>query len=340
MNILHSISIGTILMKNQNKDLKRTHFTRRKFLQTAAITTTAAMLPSLTGVAALPDGNVSGLKFEVLPKRRLGRTNRMVSCIGFGGGSRYCNWVADEDTLQKHIDHAIKLGITYFDSARSYGNGLAEERYGKFLTPKYRDQIFLNSKTMERTYDGVMKEIEISLKTLKTEYLDLYCMHSIDSVKDVDVLLSPSGGYKAFLKLKNEGVVKNIGFSFHKWNDASRKSFNEFDVDAILCVINASKYNGNEDGLLPLAAKRDVGIIAIKIMGQNALIGNVSGDDLLRYGLSLPISVANVGMDGFSPLESCVEVGKEPFLSEKEAKKIELKLNFDPKVTRLPYFTG
>jgi aryl-alcohol dehydrogenase-like predicted oxidoreductase len=193
---------------------------------------------------------------------------------------------------------------------------------------------------MERTYDGVMKEIEISLKTLKTEYLDLYCMHSIDSVKDVDVLLSPSGGYKAFLKLKNEGVVKNIGFSFHKWNDASRRSFDEFDVDAILCVINASKYNGNEDGLLPLATKRDVGIIAIKIMGQNALIGNVSGDDLLRYGLSLPISVANVGMDGFSPLESCVEVGKEPLLSEKEAKKIELKLNFDPKVTKLPYFTG
>jgi hypothetical protein len=127
------------------------HFTKRKFLYTAAITTTAAMLPSVTGIAALPDGNVSGLKSEELPKSRLGRTNRMVSCIGFGGGSRYCNWVADEDTLQKHIDHTIRLGITYFDSARSYGDGLAEQRYGKFLTPKYRNQIFLNSKTMERT---------------------------------------------------------------------------------------------------------------------------------------------------------------------------------------------
>ena len=318
----------------------RIYFTRRKFLKTAAISTTAAIIPSISGITALPDGDIPGVKPKELPKRRLGRTDRMVSCIGFGGGSRYCNWVADEDTLQKHIDHAIKLGITYFDSARSYGNGLSEERYGKFLTPKYREQIFLNSKTMERTYDGVMREIEISLKTLKTEYLDLYCMHSIDRVDEVDVLLSPSGGYKALLKLKNEGVVKNIGFSFHKWNDASQKSFNEFDVDAILCVINASRYNGNEDGLLPLAAKRDIGIIAIKIMGQNALIGNVSGDDLLRYGLSLPVSVANIGMDGFSPLESCVEVGKEPLLSEKEAKKIELKLNFNPEVTRLPYFTG
>jgi hypothetical protein len=75
-------------------------------------------------------------------------------------------------------------------------------------------------------------------------------------------------------------------------------------------------------------------------MGQNALIGNVSGDDLLRYGLSLPISVANVGMDGFAPLESCANVAKEPVISEKEARKIEIKLNFDPKVIKLPYYTG
>jgi aryl-alcohol dehydrogenase-like predicted oxidoreductase len=301
----------------------KTNFTRRKFLQTAAISTTAVILPDTLGAIVNPTGDLSGVKSAELPKRRLGRTNRMVSCVGFGAGSRYCNWVADDNMLQKHIDHAIKLGITYFDSARSYGNGLAEERYGKFLTPKYRSQIFLNSKTMQRTYDGVMKEIEISLKALKT-----------------DILLSPAGGYKAFIKLKNEGVVKNIGFSFHKWNDASQKSFREFDVDAVLCVINAAKSNGNEEGLLPLASKRDVGVIAIKIMGQNALIGNVSGDDLLRYALTLPVAVANVGIDGFAPLESCVEVGKEPLLSETEAKKIEMKLDFDPKVTKLPYFTG
>jgi uncharacterized protein len=319
-------------MKNQ--------FSRRKFLQTAAVSASAAMLANNAGAATNPDIAVPGKVSGELPKRRLGRTNRMVSCIGFGAGSRYCNWVADEDTLQKHIDYAIKLGITYFDSARSYGNGLAEERYGKYLTPKYRKQIFLNSKSQERSYDGVMKEIETSLKTLKTDYLDLYCMHGIDNPEDVDSLLSTSGGYKAFFKLKTEGVIKNIGFSFHKWNEASQKSFNEFDVDAILCVINAARYNGNEDGLLPLAVKRDVGIIAIKIMGQNALIGNASGDDLLRYALSLPISVANVGIDGFAPLESCVEVGKEPVLSEAEANKIPVKLAFDPKVTRLPYYTG
>lgn len=315
-------------------------FTRRKFLQTAVLSTTAAVLPQTSANGELNYGSNSRQESATLPRRKLGRTNRMVSCIGFGGGSRYCGWDAPDEILQKHIDHAIKLGINYFDTARSYGNGLSEQRYAKFLIPKYRNQIFLNSKTTERKYDGVMRDIETSLNTLKTNYLDLYCMHAIDTMEDVDNLLGSDGGYKAFLKLKNEGVVKNIGFSFHKWNDASRKCFERFDVDAILCVINASRYNGNEDGLLPLAEKRDIGIIAIKVMGQNALIGNVSGDELLRYVLSLPVAVANVGMDGFAPLESCVEVGLEPLISQKEAKMIEKKLNFDPKVTKLPYFTG
>ena len=139
-----------------------------------------------------------------LPKRRLGRTNAMVSCIGFGGGSRYA--MAPERIAGKIIDYAISLGITYFDAARAYGGGKTEKRYGRYLTPNYRDKIFLNSKSQMRDYDGVMKEIEISLKALRTDYLDLYCMHGIDEVEDVDALLSSSGGYKAFLKLKDEGV--------------------------------------------------------------------------------------------------------------------------------------
>ena len=318
----------------------KTNFTRRKFIQTAAISTTAVMIPSIAGAVSQPAGDSPVPKSVELPKRRLGRTNRMVSCIGFGSGSRYCGWAADDVILQKHIDHAINLGITYFDSARSYGNGLSEERYGKFLTPKYRKQIFLNSKSAQRTYDGVMKDIEQSLKSLKTDYLDNYTMHAIDKIEDVDMLLSPAGGYKAFLKLREEGVVKNIAYSFHKWNDASQKCFREFDVDIVMCVINAARFNGNEDNLIPQALKRDLGIIAIKIMGQNALIGNVTGDDLLRYALTLPFSVANVGMDGFAPLESCVEVGREPLLSAAEAEKIRVRLNFDPAVTKLPYFIG
>ncbi len=270
-----------------------------------------------------------------LPKRRLGRTGAMVSCIGFGGGSRYA--MADEKTAEKLIDYAISLGITYFDAARAYGGGKTEKRYGRYLTPNYRDKIFLNSKSQMRDYDGVMKEIEISLKALRTDYLDLYCMHGIDEVEDVDALLSSSGGYKAFLKLKDEGVVKGIGFSFHYWNEAAKKAIKSFDVDAVLCPINASRNSGCEKNLLLIAKEKDIGVIAIKTTGQNALIGNVTGGDLIRYVLSLPIAMANVGIEGLGTLESCAGIGREPVLSKKEAEKIHKQLAFDPKVTRLPY---
>ena len=100
---------------------------------------------------------------EDIPKRRLGRTGKMISVVGFGGGSRYAGWVPDDrsESPRMLIEYAIRLGITYFDAARGYGNGKTEERFGKYLTPKYRDRIFLNSKTQKRTYDGVMKDIEI-----------------------------------------------------------------------------------------------------------------------------------------------------------------------------------
>src|ERR1035437_3607338 len=109
----------------------KNNFSRRNFLQTAAISATAAMIPSLAGATPETKAEVSAdastvAPAEGLPQRRLGKTNRMVSCIGFGGGSRYCLWAADDRQQQMLIDYAIKLGITYWDSARGYGNGLCE----------------------------------------------------------------------------------------------------------------------------------------------------------------------------------------------------------------------
>ena len=311
---------------------------RRDFISKSALGIGFVSINSKNGTNASTLKEISG----EMSKRKLGRTGRMVSCIGFGGGSRYASWVPNEGDAEKLIDYAIKLGITYFDAARSYGGGVTEKRYGRYLTPKYRNQIFLTSKTEMRTYDGVMEEIEISLKTLKTDYLDLYCMHGIDRIDQVKTLLSSSGGYKAFVKLKDEGGAQNIGFSYHKWNEASKESFEKFDVDAVLCPLNASRYSGNEENFLPLALERNVGVIAIKTTGQNALLGNgnVTGAELVRYALSLPISLASVGIDGYATLESCAEIGREPVISKEEAEKIHKKLDFNPKVIRLPYFQG
>ncbi|MCF6271249.1 MAG: aldo/keto reductase [Melioribacteraceae bacterium] len=315
--------------------------TRRRFLTKAGLTIGAV---SLTGSYKNEDIDLESHS-KKLPKSRLGRTGWMVSRIGFGGGSAFFKMIQKEKDAEKILNYAIQLGINYFDTARGYGkNQKSEVRFGKYLTPNYRDKIFLISKTGSRTYDGVMNDIEASLKNLKTDYLDLYHIHALKDMDDVEKLSAIDGGFKAFVKLKSEGVIKNIGFSYHAdWNEGIRKAIEEFDPDVIMAALNALKEgkrfgNGNEKYLLPFALKRDIGIVAMKVTGQNALIGKVSGKDLVHYSLSLPgVAVANVGIDGFATLESCVNVAKAPLLSEEERNKLQIKLYGDSNKEKLGY---
>ncbi len=276
-------------------------------------------------------------KSDELPKRKLGRTGRMVTCIGFGGGSRYWNWVPEEKMAEKLIDHAIRLGINYFDNSISYGRQKSEIRYGKYLSPKYRNQVFLTSKTNRRTYDEVMADIETSLKNLQTDYLDCYFMHKLDTLEEVNTLSSTSGGYKAYLKLRDEKVVHNIGVTFHQWHEAAVEIMKRFDLDVIMTPLNAARDSGCEENLIPIGLERNIGLVAMKTTAQNALIGNVNGQDLLRYSLSLPIAVANVGMDGFATLESCVEIAKQPLITPEKRENIHKKLAYNPEIHKLPY---
>jgi hypothetical protein len=314
---------------------------RRRFLTQAGLTVGAVGLAG----SCSDDGSNSTAQTKELPKRQLGRTGQLVSRIGFGGGSRYYQWIPHERDAEKMIHYAIQLGVNYFDTARAYGSSQESEiRYGKYLTPNYRDRIFLVSKTQDRTYDGVMHDIEASLQNLKTGYLDLYHMHAMTGMDDLTKLSAVDGGFKAYRKLKDEGVIKNIGFSFHvDWNDGIRQCVERLDPDVIMCALNALKEgtnsgNGNEENLLPLAKERNIGIVAMKVTGQNALIGNVSGKDLLHYSLSLPgVVLANVGMDGFATLESCVEVAKAPALSIEQRTTIQTRLAGDSGKDKLAY---
>lgn len=306
---------------------------RREFICKSAIGIGIVGINEIKGLNVSSAKNVS----DKLPRRKLGRTGKMVSCIGFGGGSRYWHWVPEEPMAGKLIEHAIRLGIAYFDTCINYGDQKSEKRFGKYLTPKYRNQIFLVSKTDRRKYDEVMEDIETTLKNLNTDYLDLYHMHRVDTVDDVKTLSGKSGGFKAYTKLKNENVTKYIGFTYHEWNEASKEALERFDPDVVMCPLNAARDSGCEENFLPLALERNIGIVAMKVAGQNALIGNVTGQDLLRYALSLPVAVANVGMDGFGTLESCVEIAKEPLISSKERDAIHKKLAYSPEIHKLPY---
>ena len=311
---------------------------RRNFMQCSVLAVGAVnALDADTDRMNIPLDNA--IKKTEMPTTILGRTGRRVSRLSFGGGSRYFQWVPSETDAEKLIDYAIELGITYFDTAHTYGeNQESEIRYGKYLTPKYRDKIFLTTKMAQRTYDGVMKEFEDSLKALKTDHVDLLHMHAVSTMEDVNQLLAADGGLKAIRKFKDEGSAKNIGFSWHvNWGPHIKKALDEFDPDVVMTALNASRETGAEEHFLPIALERNIGIIVMKTTAQNALIGKVSGKDLVRYSFGLPAHVVNVGMDGFATLESCVEIAKEKPLSKSQQEELHRQLAYSPDSYDIPY---
>ena len=155
-------------------------WSRREFLKT-----TAAVVVLGTAEKAL------GAAGESLPKRRLGMTGEMVSCIGFGSGTRFCS-IESEDAAQALLEKAFASGINYFDTAGSYTRRgierLSEKRLGIFIKTR-RKQVFLATKIDPRDRDGALRSVETSLKFLQTEYVDLIQIHSLSNLADLEQTL-------------------------------------------------------------------------------------------------------------------------------------------------------
>ena len=309
---------------------------RRDFFQHSVATVGGASLLNTESTGA--DSKSDKPAKSSMQTSVLGRTGRRVSRIGFGAGTPFWQLLPSETQAERLLEYAFQKSITYFDTAYSYGkDNSSEKRIGKYLTPKHRKKVFLVTKSRERSYDGVMKQFEESVKNLSTDYLDLYHMHSLKTLEDVRTLAGPSGGFKAFRKLRDAGAIKNIGFSFHTWEEFSKTAYKEFDPDVVMFSLNASRDSGCEEHFLPLAVENNTGLVAMKVTAGSSLIGKVSGQDLVRYVLSLPVHVLNIGMGGFGTLESCVELAKEDALSQTERERIRNKLAYTPELYDIPY---
>jgi len=196
-----------------------------------------------------------------IEKRALGKTGEMLSMIGFGG------IVVDKATTEQaasRVKEAIDHGINYFDVAPSYGN--AEEMLGPALEP-YRKDVFLACKTGERKKDGSRRELEQSLKYLHTDHFDLYQLHAVTTLEDVDTIFGKGGAMETFVEAREEGKVKYLGFSAHSV-EAALALMEGFDFDTILFPFNyAAWYNGNfGPQVMEEAQKRGMGILALKAM--------------------------------------------------------------------------
>lgn len=300
---------------------------RRRFLETAAVS------PMALGAAV--DAKTG------MPTRILGKTGARVSTVAFGCGSRFLMY-KEEDKALEALNKALDMGITYVDTAFSYGNGKSEERVGKVMKTR-RKEVWLATKVQDRSYDGAMRIIEGSLKRLQTDQVDLLHIHALGDAEDLKK--AEEGAIKALYKARDQKMARFIGVTCHSDPVVLKSALERNDFDCTQMALNAARVgmrNGKggmeiNDALkdsfeliaLPVAHKKKMGVTAMKIFGQEGLVGKASVEKLIRYSLTLPVATAVLGMPKLEFLEENVRVAKafQP-LSKKEMQSLagDLKL--------------
>lgn len=196
-------------------------------------------------------------------KRPYGRTKEELSIIGFGG--MVVKDVSAKEAA-KYVAEAVDRGVNYFDVAPFYGN--AQRRLGPALKP-YRQKSFLACKTLERDAVGAAKELKASLKLLQTDYFDLYQLHALSEVEEVEQAFGPGGAMETILKAKQDGKIRYVGFSAHS-EEAAHAALDRFDFDSMLFPLSFPLWFGSHFGpsVYKRAKKAGMGIIALKAMAH------------------------------------------------------------------------
>lgn len=235
---------------------------RRDFLQNLSAAGLLSLLDAnyLSAKEQLLSGNSAG---AVLPKRRYGRAADMLSIVGFGG---IVVMNVTPAKASQYVGEAFERGVNYYDVAPTYGN--AQERLGPALKP-YRDRCFLACKTTERDAAGAEKELNDSLKLLQTDRIDLYQLHAITSLDDVEKAFASNGAMETFQKARRQGKIRYIGFSAHS-EEAANAALDRFDFDSILFPLSFPTWLKGKFG--PAVHKRasaeNRAVLALKAMAR------------------------------------------------------------------------
>jgi aryl-alcohol dehydrogenase-like predicted oxidoreductase len=227
----------------------------------------------------------------------LGRTGVQVPILAFGCGSRFLLY--PEDQASAVLEKAIDAGITYLDTAVSYGEGDSETRVGRVMATR-RKEVFLATKvpTRARTRDAALKEVEASLKRLRTDHVDLLHVHSLSDEADLAKIEAPDGVLKALYQLRDQKVARFVGITSHSDGAVMAKAIERNDIDCVQMAMNPVRGGRFEELALPAANKKKLGVILMKVTAQDRLMadGGASAASLLRYAWSLPVSTAVCSM--------------------------------------------
>lgn len=247
-----------------------------------------------------------------VPKRLLGSTGEQVSMIGLGG---FHLSVPSADEAVRIVHVALDAGIDFMDNSWDYDKGSSEERMGRALRER-RDEAFLMTKVDGRTKDAARRQLEESLRRLRTDRIDLWQFHEVIRFEDAEQLFS-QGGIEAALEARDRGEVRFIGFTGHKDPDihlhmlevADREGF-RFDAVQMPVNVMDAHYRSFGERVLPVLQDAGIAVLGMKPMGSGDILasGVVDARTCLRYALTLPTSVVITGCDSMGRLEQAVDV--------------------------------
>lgn len=306
---------------------------RRAFLKSLAATTSTLMTAVQAGHSQ-PRQDRWG---TLLPTRRLGKTEEEVTMLALGGA----HLSSFEEHAQELIETAIEGGIRFFDTASHYGGGLSERLLGQHLVPQYREDVFLMSKAHLHSKADVQAQLDLTLRQLNTDYLDLWLIHQVMDVDDVNLRLD-QGVLEAFLEAKESGKARYIGFSGHRDPRAHQRMLERTrELEVCLMPISCAdaSYGSFIQSVLPTLLQRDMGVLAMKTLAAGGFFGGdgwfrsgsepkicpdlMPVQDAIDFAWSMPVSAIVSGANNPTMLQEKIGFARS-FQAMSEEKKEEL----------------
>jgi aryl-alcohol dehydrogenase-like predicted oxidoreductase len=269
---------------------------RRDFLRASSAT--------LAARAALADAP--------LPMANLGKTGMRITRLTLGGA--HMRFGTEQNALAI-IRRALDLGINMFDSAHKYNNGESDACYGKAISPSVRKGIFLMSKAHLRSRDEAIRQLEETLRAMRTTYLDLWQCHEVTTHDEVDRIFSPGGALEAFVKAKQQGKVRHIGFSGHADPTVHQRMLAGFDGwETVQHPVNLvdPHYQSFIVNVLPKVRGKGLGLLAMKCNAMGGIGKNNIAPyaECLRFTLSQDVDTVVSGATTVEELEQNVATVK------------------------------
>ncbi|HMD76529.1 MAG TPA: aldo/keto reductase [Terracidiphilus sp.] len=313
---------------------------RREFLKAGGAVTAALLAPSALAETpkALPGLPSNPVTPTAMPTRNLGKTGYRVGIFSLGGQAaleRPNNF----DAAVPIINRALDLGVNYIDTSSIYGGPerWSEQYVGKVMARR-RNEAFLATKTKERTREGSLRMIEKSLQLLQTDHVDLWQLHDIGTMTDVNEVFAKGGAMEVLLEMQQQKVVRFLGITGHYRPDALIECIKRHPFDTVLMAMNAADphhFSFNQE-LLPLAVEKQMGIIGMKVPARGRLLstwtpppieqqkhswegmsvqattpGTINMREAMYYTLSRPVSTVIIGCDTIAQLEENVQLARE-----------------------------